>query len=180
MEKETNAGYEIIEKLSVGNSIFVLGSMDSAYGTKYVTWQSNANNDPTNYFWGHYIQSYEDAREDLYKRAYEETLALNPNYKIRQEEKLPPVCMTVLPSNGALIKITHMEKGYSYSDISSDDPVENKELAKYINNVMGVSKEQEAAMVAGSMFGWNVPAANPRNYDDNGKPIKPKNKDYER
>jgi len=80
MEKETNSGYEIIEKLNIGNSIFVLGSMNSAYGTKYVTWQSNAKNDPTNYFWGHYIQSYENAREDLYKRAYEETLALNPNY----------------------------------------------------------------------------------------------------
>jgi len=180
MEKEMNAGYEIIEKLNIGNSVFVLGTMDSSYGTKYATWQANAKNDPTNYFWGHYIQSYEDAREDLYERAYNETLAQNPSYKIRQLEKLPPVCMSVLPSNGALIKITHKEKGYSYADISSNDLAENKELARYINETMGVSKEQEAAMVAGSMFGWNVPAANPRNYDENGKPIKSKNKDHER
>jgi len=51
MNKETNAGYDITEKLSVGNSIFVLGKNETKYGTKYVTWQARAD-DPTNYFWG--------------------------------------------------------------------------------------------------------------------------------
>ena len=37
MNTEKNAGYDIIEKLNVGNSIFVLGRMESRYGTKYVT-----------------------------------------------------------------------------------------------------------------------------------------------
>lgn len=179
MEKETNAGYEITEKLNVGNSIFVLGRNDTSFGTKFVTWAARKD-DPTNYFWGHYMSNYEDAREDLFERAYQETQKLNPNYKIRQEEKLPPFCMSVLQASGDLIKITHMQQGYSHADISTESPTENKELARYINEIMGVTKEQEAAMQAGSMFGWNVPAANPRNYDDNGKPIKPKNKDYER
>ena len=38
---------------------------------------------------------------------------------------------------------------------------------------MGVTKAQAAAMEAGSMFGWHVPGADPKNYDDNGLPLPP-------
>lgn len=32
-------------------------------------------------------------------------------------------------------------------------------------------------MLASSMFGWSVLAADPKNYDENGKPRRPKQKD---
>lgn len=38
------------------------------------------------------------------------------------------------------------------------------------NDKLGVSKAQAAAMYAGSMFGFHVPAANPEMYDENGSP----------
>lgn len=179
MSTEKNAGYDIIEKLAVGSSVFVLGRMETKYGAKYVTWAARQD-DPANYFWGHYIGTYEDAREDLFERALGECQNLNPNYHKRQAEKLPATCMSTLPSDGALIVITHQENGYKTADISTEDAAENRYLAQYINKLMDVSPAQEAAMVAGSMFGWNVPVANPKNYDESGKAIKPKNKDRER
>ena len=45
---------------------------------------------------------------------------------------------------------------------------------------MGVTPAQAEAMLAGSMFGWNVPAANPKNYDKDGKLLKKKLKREER
>ena len=116
----------------------------------------------------------------MFERAHTESQNLNPNYFKRQNEKLPAVCMSTLPSNGSLIVIKHKESGFRVADISTQDSAENKYLAEYINKLLDVTPAQEAAMVAGSMFGWNVPAANPVNYDETGKAIKPKNKDRER
>jgi len=91
-------------------------------------------------------------------------------------EKLPEFCMSTRPSDGCLIIITHKESGYKLSDMSADDPAENKFLAKHINRLLKITPDQEAAMIAGSIQGWNVPAANPVNYDGDGKFAMPKGK----
>ena len=54
---------------------------------------------------------------------------------------------------------------------------ENRALADEYNAKLGVSKAQEQAMSAGSMFGWQVPGADPKNYDESGQPIRQKYKD---
>ena len=73
------------------------------------------------------------------------------------------------------------ETGYYKTDLTDGVPGEMKELADSMNRKLGVTKGQAEAMKTGSMFGWKVPAADPKNYDENGKPVKPKrNKDYER
>lgn len=86
---------------------------------------------------------------------------------------LPEHCYTVLPSSGQLIEIRRGEKGYYPCAYSTSDREYNKVLANYFNAHEGISKAQAAAMLAGSMFGWNVPAADSSRYDLEGEPIQP-------
>ena len=89
---------------------------------------------------------------------------------------LPPHCFSILPSSGELIIITRGEKGYLLSEMKIDGK-SNREVADIANAAVGTTKAQEAAMLAGSMFGWQTPAADPKNYDEQGQPIRPKQKD---
>jgi len=77
---------------------------------------------------------------------------------------LPDFCFGKLPSTGEAIVIDRGESGYRALRGDFDADVENEKL--------GVTKAQAEAMFAGSMFGWNVPGANPDNYDSEGNWIK--------
>ena len=85
-------------------------------------------------------------------------------------------CFSVLPSTGEAVIIKKGEQGYTPSSLQ----VEGKSIRESVdmeNGVIGVTKAQEAAMLAGSMFGWQTPAADPKNYDDQGQPLRPKSRD---
>ena len=86
-------------------------------------------------------------------------------------KSLPESCFSTLGTTGELIVITKGENGYSPTDVFPQN-TSPKEGAAALNAANGVTKAQEAAMVAGSMFGWETPAANPKNYDALGQPIK--------
>ena len=90
---------------------------------------------------------------------------------------LPEQCYSVLPDTGELIIIKKGESGYYRTDIDMGSKAENRALADEYNAKLGVSKAQEQAMSAGSMFGWQVPGADPKNYDESGQPIRQKYKD---
>ena len=107
---------------------------------------------------------------------FAERMQRNGVKTIPLRSSLPEKCFSILESTGEMIVITKGEKGYAPTGIypQSDSP---KEGASALNATNGVSKAQEAAMVAGSMFGWETPAADPKNYDDQGIPIRPKAKD---
>ena len=79
-------------------------------------------------------------------------------------QSLPESCFSTLEATGELIVIAKGEKGYSPTGVLPQD-TSPKEGAAALNAANGVTKAQEAAMVAGSMFGWETPAANPKNYD---------------
>lgn len=93
-----------------------------------------------------------------------------------KETPLPRECLSTLPSTGEVIKIDRYQKGYMPRSVQKT-PEENRAWVDRYNKNNGISKAQEAAMLAGSMFGWDTPAAKPKNYDENGKAIKPKEKE---
>lgn len=81
---------------------------------------------------------------------------------------LPEVCFSILPSTGDVIIIKHGESGYYRCEYSTEDKAFNREFANDRNANLGVSKAQVEAMLAGSIYGWDVPAADPKSYDVNG------------
>ena len=88
---------------------------------------------------------------------------------------LPETCFCALKEVNMVLLTKYGESGYC--------PVENipegmgaEEYADTLNQMMGVSKAQQTAMLYGSMFGWDIPAARPERYDENGIPILRKQK----
>ena len=84
--------------------------------------------------------------------------------------KLPEMCYTVLKSTNELIVVKRGEKGY-YPQREENAPWA-PESVDHLNERLGVTKAQEMAMQAGSMFGWDIPGSDPDNYDEDGNYIK--------
>jgi len=74
---------------------------------------------------------------------------------------LPEVCAFSHPSTGMPVLITRGEAGYRELPATVDVDAVNEEA--------GITKDLVSAMVAGSMFGWDKPIADPDNYDEEGK-----------
>lgn len=92
------------------------------------------------------------------------------NNTVNTFEGLPEQCWGVLYSSNELILIKRGVKGYfPQREENAPYPVENVD---HLNNSLGVTKGQRMAMEQGSMFGWDTPASNPANYDDEGNWIK--------
>ncbi len=79
-------------------------------------------------------------------------------------ERLPDMCYSTQSYDGSLILIKRGESGYFPTAWNRSDPEQNRRLADYLNQQLGISKEQESAMSFGSMFGWGKPGADPKVY----------------
>ena len=69
------------------------------------------------------------------------------------------------------------ETGYYLTDLATSNRDENRALVKELNKKAGLTLGQAEAMKSGSMFGWQLPAADPKSYDEQGKLIRPKRSD---
>jgi len=83
----------------------------------------------------------------------------------RVAEGLPEMCFSVLADTGQLICIKRGESGYYPSDWSTKDKERNIQIADDGNESLGVTPAQRQAMEMGSMFGWELSGADPKNYE---------------
>ena len=89
---------------------------------------------------------------------------------------LPEKCFVYVESTNEIGIVTKGEKGYIPLG-QKPEGVSVREGAALLNETQGVTKAQAEAMKAGSLFGWDTPAADPKNYDDAGKPLRPKHRE---
>lgn len=85
---------------------------------------------------------------------------------------LPERCFGYLKATGEIVVLEKGQKGYAPTEKYAENETP-QECVDSLNAAMGVTRAQAAAMEAGSMFGWHVPGADPRNYDANGTPLPP-------
>lgn len=108
---------------------------------------------------------------------FAEIMERNGNTVIPLRSSLPDDCFVYLESTNEIALIKKGFEGYFQTDYAVADAEENKNNVILLNKSRKITPAQYEAMKAGSMFGWTVPAADPKNYDENGRPIKPKNRD---
>lgn len=123
----------------------------------------------TNAEWGNTLYHICEFAERLEARGCQDIFPLRST--------LPDRCYSIMESTGDIIIIQKGEKGYYHTDVTEGTKEENRAFVDGQNEKLGITKAQEEAMKAGSMFGWAVPAADPQNYDDNGALLHPKQKD---
>lgn len=108
---------------------------------------------------------------------FAERMEQNGSTVIPLRSSLPEQCYGTLLDTGKIVIYKRGETGYYKTDIPHTTKEDARALVDEHNARGGVSKAQEAAMAAGSMFGFDVPAADPANYDENGQPIRPRHRD---
>lgn len=69
---------------------------------------------------------------------------------------LPPVAFAAHPTTGTTILIRRGERGYFV--------LATRLTADELNQAFGVTAAQSMAMLAGSLFGWECPGADPATY----------------
>lgn len=67
--KTTASGYEIIQELAVGKTVYIIGHKEKAV-QPYVTWLYDSETESCS--WGHCFQDLLSAQKDLIKRAAKE------------------------------------------------------------------------------------------------------------
>ena len=95
--------------------------------------------------------------------------------KLAKDRGLPRYSYAYLPTTQEEIRIDIAESGYIPMGKN-----ENDGNVKKMNRESGVTPAQAKAMQVGSMFGWDVPGADPKSYDDKGKAIRKKDSREER
>lgn len=107
---------------------------------------------------------------------FAEMMERNGNSVIPLRNSLPLICYGKVPEKRAIVMFERGFDGYRSASAVTRGRTSRK-LVDELNSGMGVSKAQAAAMLAGATQGWATPAADPKNYDEQGQPIKSRRPD---
>lgn len=114
---------------------------------------------------------------DLYHICqFAELMERNGNSVIPLRSSLPKMCYGKVPEKRAIVTFERGVDGYRPAYAVTKGRTSQK-LVDELNSELGVNKAQAAAMQAGATLGWDTPAADPKNYDEQGQPIKPRHRD---
>lgn len=81
---------------------------------------------------------------------------------------LPAAAAVISPANPCAVVIVRREVAGYWPIRECDDEASATALMAAINGGLGVAAPQREAMLAGSLFGWDCPAADPQTYDARG------------
>lgn len=102
---------------------------------------------------------------------------MKDNTSITLQSSLPKKCFSVHPSKKTMIFIERGRMGVDLTPVAFFHGKTPRQSADVLNANMSVTRAQEAAMLGGATQGWDTPAADPKNYDEKGRPIKPRHRD---
>ena len=125
-----------------------------------------------------YIDDYHvEVGSELYHICqFAEIMERNGNFVIPLRSSLPTMCYGKVPEKRAIVLFERGFDGYRSASYVTKGRTSQK-LVDELNGEMGVTKAQAMAMQAGAPLGWDTPAADPKSYDEQGQPIKPRHRD---
>ena len=107
---------------------------------------------------------------------FAELMERGGNFPIPLRSSLPKVCYGKVPEKRAIVMFERGFDGYRSASYVTKGRTSQK-LVDELNSELGVTKAQAVAMQGGATMGWDSPAADPKNYDEKGQPIKPRHRD---
>lgn len=93
---------------------------------------------------------------------------------------LPEKCFSYLDETGEMILLEKGKTGFQHTGQWVQGGYSPQEGANTLNSLDGTTRAQEAAMKAGAFSGWAAPAADPKNYDEQGRFVGPRQRERER
>ena len=110
---------------------------------------------------------------------FAERMEMNGSKVIPLRKSLPDYAYVYVPSEDCIGRIKKGEPGYEITDYGQNlkTPAEKEMKVNRLNDQNGITKTQAKAMAAGSKFGWDDSAADPKTYEIDEKLMKRKSKD---
>ena len=108
---------------------------------------------------------------------FAEIMEQKGNAVIPLRRSLPEMCYGKVPEEQTVAVFERGVDGYCTLSVAGENGSISQEVVDAWNQECHVTKAQAAAMKAGALFGWDAPAADPKNYNEQGEPVKSKQRD---